>query len=56
LQWNSDEPIGKQVLQALVKAADKRQLRLHVLCRKMKGDETGTHDNVCSITVSTYNV
>jgi hypothetical protein len=45
LQWNSNYPIGKQVLQALLKAVDKRQLRFHVLCRKMKGKESGMHYN-----------
>ncbi|XP_021926084.1 uncharacterized protein LOC110832922 isoform X2 [Zootermopsis nevadensis] len=35
-QWNSHDPIGKRVLQALVKAADKQQPRFHILCRKMK--------------------
>ncbi|XP_069685375.1 uncharacterized protein [Periplaneta americana] len=35
-QWNPHDPIGKRVLQGLLKVADKEQNRFHILCRKMK--------------------
>jgi hypothetical protein len=55
LQWDSHDPIGKQVLQALLKAVDKRQQRLHILCRKMKANDAGMRYNICAIIISMYN-
>lgn len=43
LQWSPLDPIGRRVLQALLKAVDKRQLRYHILCRKMKMNETSMY-------------
>jgi hypothetical protein len=55
LQWNPEDPIGKQVLQALLKAVDKHQLRFHILCRKMKLSKAGRCYNIHCIIISMYN-
>ncbi|PNF27497.1 hypothetical protein B7P43_G04292 [Cryptotermes secundus] len=41
-QWNPEDPIGKQVLQALLKTVEIRQLPFHILCRKMNVNKTDT--------------